>query len=88
MGYLKHIMIDQMELEQFVEEYRGTGCATETTRVMRDNRGRFERVYGEVYQYDNARQIFIPNCGIDYIIEPAPASTAPVGYHGLNEADL
>jgi hypothetical protein len=41
-----------------------------------------------VYQYDNARQIFIPNWGIDYIIEPAPASNEPVGYHGLSEADL
>ena len=59
MSYSKHIMFDQMELEQFVEEYRGTGCAPETTRVMRDSRGRFERVYGEVYQYDKARQIFI-----------------------------
>jgi hypothetical protein len=88
MSYWKDYMIDQMELEHFVEEYRGIDINPETTRVMRCSKGRFERVYGAVHQYDDARQIFIPYTGINYIVEPAAASNKPVGYHGLSEADL
>ena len=88
MSYWKDYKIDQMELEYFVDERRGVDINQETTRVMRDHKGRFERVYGAVHQYDAARQIFIPYYGIDYIVEPAPASKEPVGYHNLTVDDL
>ena len=88
MSYWKDYMIDQMELEHFVDEHRDTDINPETTRVMRGRKGRFERIYGAVHQYDDARQIFIPYTGIDYIVEPVPASQEPVGYHNLTVDDL
>ena len=88
MSYVKHMMFDEMDIQAFVDERRGVEIFPETTRVMRGRKGRFERVYGVVHQYDDARQIFIPYYGVDYIVEPAPASKEPVGYHNLTVDDL
>ena len=87
MSYHSDLMLDQMEIEHFVEERRGD-YYSETTRVMRDSKGRFECVYGELHNYDSARNVFIPYTGTRYQVEPVPTSNEPVGYHGLNESDL
>jgi len=92
MGLAKQMKIEQDELEGFVEEYRDTGLAPEATRTMRNHLGRFERIYGAVYRYDDETQVFIPNTGIAYIVEPiaapAPTKGEDVGYHGLTTDDL
>lgn len=103
MGIWKDKLIDEMELDSFVDAVRhyewdntavarATVLEEETTRTMRNKKGQFERVYGELYMYDDGRNVFVPTShSFKHIVEaaaPIVIDQDPVGYHNLRPEDL
>ena len=103
MGIWKNKLIDDEELGSFVDAVRhydwdntavsrATVLEEETTRTMRNKKGQFERVYGELYMYDDGRNVFVPTShSFKHIVEataPIVIDQDPVGYHNLRPEDL
>ena len=69
---------------------------TDQKRILRDKKGRFKAVYGDVYAYDETRNIFVPSwltsdCAVKYVVDYLPTKAPapePVGYHNLTMDDL
>ena len=76
-----------------------TGFIDECHRTLRDEKGRFISVYGELWDYSEMENMFVVGFGqlcetrFTYYMEPketapAPTPTEPVGYHNLTTDDL
>lgn len=103
MSIWKNKLIDDIEVDSFVDAVRyddwdnmavmsATVLGEEATRTMRNKKGQFERVYGELYMYDDGRNIFVPTShSFKHIVEaaaPLVIDQDPVGYHNLRPEDL
>ena len=104
MGIIKRIWEDQMALSGLVEaikydyeeQLEHEVFIDETVRTMRDKKGRFTSVYGELWRFDDKNNVFVPRHGptaVDYLLEPAanvpaPVKAEPLGYHNLTTDDL
>lgn len=61
---VKHNYDDISETNRFLGEQ---------TRTLRNKYGQFERVYGELWEYSDSKDMFVPNLyytATDYVIEP------------------
>ena len=103
MSIWKNKLIDDIEVDSFVDAVRHDDwdnmavmsakvLEEEATRTMRNKKGQFERVYGELYMYDDGRNIFVPTShSFKHIVEaaaPLVIDQDPVGYHNLRPEDL
>lgn len=75
-----------------------TAYIDECQRTVRDKKGRFLNVIGELWDYSTEENMFVvgfgqPEAKSSYYMEPketapAPTPTEPVGYHNLTTDDL
>ena len=102
MSYISDISIDTAEIEYFVEAMRGENDdgpsytnshhIGEQSRILPDNNRIMQEIWGDLYKYDETRNVFIPHwlsAMQTHVVEPVAATPSePVGYHNLTAADL
>ena len=104
MSYHDEMIMDAAALEQFAWEQRmgvdypvepHTIGEADQKRLLRNKKGHYTAVWGDLFAYDEQRNVFVPHlisdCALSYVVDTLPCKAAtsdPVGYHNLKAADL
>ena len=104
MSYHDEMIMDVAALEQFAWEVNMDVdypveprpiVEADQKRLLRNKKGQYTAVWGDLYAYDEQRNVFVPNpindCAVSYVVDALPCKSAtsdPVGYHNLTAADL